>query len=94
MKTVVGSLIAAVGAGALGASAVTLEPLRPIFLALTAALLGGAFYMTYGRNQSERCLPDGSCTTSSNRTARIVLWIASVLVILLVTFPCYVQWVV
>lgn len=62
MKTVIGSVVAAtvasacclgpvvfsvVGVGALGAAAVRLEPLRPLFMGLTAVLLAGAFYVTY-----------------------------------------------
>ena len=58
MKAVAGSVVAAVaasacclgpvllslvGAGAFGAAAVRLEPLRPIFLAFTGALLAGGF---------------------------------------------------
>lgn len=108
MKTVVGSVVAAtvasacclgpvvlsaLGAGALGAAAVTLESYRPFFLGLTLVLLGAAFYTTYHSGHSgkgEVCRADGSCTTSSRR-ARIVLWVAAALVILLVTFPYYVD---
>lgn len=107
MKTVVGSIAAAVGAsacclgpvllsmigaGALGAAAVRLEPLRPVFLAFTRALLLGGFYFTYRRPSAAACDPDGSCPPASSRKARVVLWIATVIVILLVTFPYYVNW--
>lgn len=108
MKTVIGSVVAAVvasacclgpvllsalGAGALGAAAVGLEPYRPLLLGLTLVLLGGAFYVTY-RSTGEVCAADGSCAPSSKRTAKIVLWVAAVLVVLLATFPYYVGWLV
>lgn len=109
MKTVLGSILAAggasaccigpvllsvAGAGALGAAAVKLEPFRPLFLAFTAVLLGAAFYTTYWRANTAACRPDGSCPPASNRKAKIVLWIAAALVILLVTFPYYVNWII
>lgn len=109
MKAVVGTIFAAgvasaccigpvllslVGAGALGAAAVKLEPFRPVSLAFTAALLGGAFYVTYRRPTVVACGPDGSCPPASNRKAKIILWIATGLVILLVTFPYYVNWLI
>lgn len=108
MKTVIGSVVAAIaasacclgpvvlwllGAGALGAAATRLEPLRPVFLGLTLALLGSAFYVTY-RPARAACAPDGSCASAPKPTAKIVLWIATVLVLLLVTFPYYVNWFV
>lgn len=106
MKAVVGSVVAAaaasacclgpvvlsaVGAGALGAAAAGLEPYRPIFLGLTTALLGGAFVVAY-RPGREVCAADGTCTPSSKRTAKMVLWVVTAVVVLLVTFPYYVSW--
>jgi len=106
MKTVVSSIVAAVaasacclgpvllslvGAGALGAAAVRLEPLRPIFLAFTGVVLAGGFYVTYRRPRAVACGPHGACLPASNRKARILLWLSTVIVILLVTFPYYVN---
>lgn len=108
MKTVIGSVLAAVGAsiccigpvvfaalgaGALGATATRFEPYRPIFLTLTAALLAGSFYVAY-RPSGDACAVDGTCRPAPKRTARIVLWLATLLVILLVTFPYYVNWLI
>lgn len=107
MKAVVGSVVAAVaasacclgpvvfslvGAGALGAASMRLEPYRPWFLGLTAMLLGMGFVATY-RRQSAAC-SEGTCAPSSRRTARIVLWLAVVFVGLLATFPYYVKWLI
>jgi mercuric ion transport protein len=78
-----------VGAGALGASATKLQPLRPPFLILTIGLLGFAFYRTY-RPRPEVCADESICPPSSTRMTKFVLWFASVLVLLLVAFPYYV----
>ena len=106
MKAVVGSVIAAAaasvccigpvvaavfGAGALGAASLRFEPYRPWFLGVTTVLLGVGFVSAY-RRQPE--CADGACAPSSRRTARLVLWIAVVVVILLTTFPYYMKWLV
>ena len=107
MKAVVGSVVAAVaasacclgpvvlsviGAGALGAASRWFEPYRPWFLGATAILLGMAFMTTY-RREPATCT-DGSCAPSSRRTAKVVLWVAAVLVGLLAAFPYYVEWLI
>lgn len=107
MKTVVGSVVAAIaasacclgpvlftalGAGALGAASIRLEPYRPWFLTLTGVLLAAAFVTTY-RRQPAACA-GGSCAPSSRRSAKVVLWVAVVLVGLLATFPYYSKWLV
>jgi mercuric ion transport protein len=109
MKIVVGSVIAAVaasaccigpvvlslvGAGALGAASVRLEPMRPYFLALTGVLLAAGFYMTYRRPSPADCAAGGRCTPTSNRTAKVILWVATLIAALLVTFPYYVNWLI
>lgn len=106
MKAIVGSVAAAVaasacclgpvvlsaiGAGALGAASTQLEPYRPWFLALTTVLLGTAFVATYRRQPA---CSDGTCAPSSQRTAKIVLWLAVLLVGLLAAFPYYVNWLI
>ncbi len=109
MKTVIGSVVAAVaasacclgpvvfsvlGAGALGAAATQLEPYRPIFLGLTFVLLGAAYYVTYRPQATQACGPGGSCSPSSKNTATVVLGIVTVIVVLLAAFPYYVSWFV
>ncbi len=84
-------VLSAIGAGVLGAAATRLQPYRPWFLALTAVLLGAAFFVTY-RPGREACSADGSCAPSSRRAARIVLWLAVAAVALLATFPYYANW--
>lgn len=107
MKAVVGSVVAAVaasacclgpvvfslvGAGMLGVASMRLEPYRPWFLGLTAVLLGMGFVTTYRRHPV--ACSGGSCGPSSRRTARIVLWLAVVVVGLVATFPYYVKWLI
>lgn len=86
----IGPVVAAVlGAGALGAASTRFEPYRPWFLGLTMILLGVGFTSAYRR---EPACADGSCPPPSRRSARIVLWIAVVLVGLLAMFPYYMKW--
>jgi len=78
------------GAGALGAAAVKLEPYRPWFLGLTVVLLGAAFYGAYGAAGNQRGDDDGVCRPASRRTARIMVWVAAITGALLVAFPYYI----
>lgn len=71
------------------------EPLRPAFTALTLVLLGVGFYVVYGRapastREAAACGPDGSCAVPRNRTRdKVLLWVATVVAIVFLTFP---QW--
>ena len=89
-------MFVAFGVGAGFAS--TFEPLRPIFTVLTVALLAVGFYVVYGRqsalaksgNTTAVCDADGRCSVPRNRTSdRVVLWTATVLALVFLTFP---QW--
>lgn len=102
MKTALASVLAAgvasaccigpvafvlLGAGAFGASLSALEPYRPPLLALTAVLLGGAFYVAY------RPVSDSdACSPASRTRTRIAVWIAAALAAALITFPYYVEY--
>lgn len=89
----IGPVVAALfGAGAIGAAGLWLEPYRAWLLGLTMLLLAAAFVQTY-RREPAACA-DPACAPSSRRTARIVLWVAVVLVGLLVLFPYYMAWFV
>lgn len=67
------------------------EPFRPYFLALTYALLGGAFYVTY-RPQTA-CGPGEACEMPrADRVGRAMLWIAAIVVVLATAFPWYAQY--
>lgn len=69
------------------------EPLRPYFLILTFGLLGGAFYLTY-RPAQTACGPGETCEMPrANRLGKVALWIATVAVVLVATFPLYAAYV-
>lgn len=74
------------GVGAFGASFAALEPYRPVVLAVTLALLGVAFYSAYRPAGGARV-----CTPASQRRAKLSVWLATLLVLALVTFPYYVK---
>jgi hypothetical protein len=81
------------GAGALGAASVKLEPYRPWLIGLTVLLVSMAFYGAYRPNQTEAC-HDGVCTPQTRRTAKMLAWIIAAVAALLIAFPHYVGWFV
>jgi len=93
----VGPLVfVAFGVGAGVAS--TFEPLRPVFTALTVALLAVGFYVVYGRprrrtatlDAAPGCAVDSACAVPSHRTRdTVLLWVATLLALVFLTFP---QW--
>jgi mercuric ion transport protein len=82
-----------IGVGALGASTVVLEPYRPWFIGMTAVLVGSAFYGAYRPVPLEACA-DGACAPRSRQTARLLVWIAAIIAIVLLAFPYYIGWLV
>lgn len=81
-----------VGAGAAGAAASRLLPLRPYLLAMTIGLLAVAFYQVYRPTRAE--CADGACPPESTRRAKWLVWIAAVLVALFLAFPWYVKFII
>ena len=107
MKSVIGAVFAAVaasacclgplvftalGSGALAAASTKLTVARPVFLGLSLLLLGGGFYRTYGRRPAAACV-QGSCAPEVNRSARVVLWMATIAVVLFAAFPYYAEYI-
>jgi mercuric ion transport protein len=92
----IGPLAAAfLGLTGLGAL-VKFERYRPYSAALTLALLAGAFFLTYRRKSAAACAPGSLCAEagpdriqSLNRT---VLWLVTVIVLLVLTFPTWSSW--
>lgn len=85
-----------VGVGATGFLAGTADalkallPYRPVFIGLTALLLGAGFSLAY-RTPKSRCAPEATCVpTSDRRRGRVILWIASVLALALILAPYWV----
>jgi mercuric ion transport protein len=82
-----------IGAGALGAASVRLEPYRPWLIGFTVLLVGMAFYSAYRPIRAEPC-EDGVCTLRSRRTTKMLAWIVAAIAAVLVAFPYYVGWFV
>jgi mercuric ion transport protein len=82
-----------IGAGALSAASVRLEPYRPWFIAFAVGLIGTAFYGAYRPVGDEVCA-NGSCTPQSKRPLKILAWIVAALAAILIAFPYYVGWFV
>ncbi|MGQ0712323.1 MAG: mercuric transporter MerT family protein [Gemmatimonadaceae bacterium] len=87
-------LFVTVGVGAGLAS--TFEPLRPVFGALMVAMLAVGFYTVHGRRPSTRQTPDHDCASDEacaapRRRARdkLLLWTATVVALVLWTFPTW-----
>jgi mercuric ion transport protein len=77
------------GAGAIGASAVALEPYRPWFIGLTVLLVGAAFYGAYRPLPAAQCAP-GVCDPAARRWARVIAWAAAILSAVAIAFPYYI----
>ena len=83
-------LLIAFGASAAGVAGF-FEAYRPYLLAAAALLLAGGFYLAYFRK--ERCEPGQACAVPNPRLIRfnkVMLWVASVVVLLFALFPNYV----
>ena len=62
-----------------------------LLLGLTLVLVGVACFSAYRPAANESCSADGgACTPASRRTAKIIVWIAAALAVLLITFPYYI----
>jgi mercuric ion transport protein len=81
------------GAGAIGASAVALEPYRWWFIGLTIVLVGLAFYGAYRPLPAEQCAP-GMCAPASRRLARVMAWAAAGVSAVAIAFPYYIGWLI
>jgi mercuric ion transport protein len=81
----IGPLVLAVlGLGG-AASALALAPYRPWLLGASFLLLGAAFYLTYRRPAA--CAPDEACAVPRLRQGRLLLWLATLVVLLAAASP-------
>lgn len=87
--------VIAVGLGLTGfAASRFFEPWRPYLLVATAGLLAFGFYLEY-RPRQQACEPGSACErTPLGRWNRLILWLATGLVIVFAAFPYYSGWVV
>jgi hypothetical protein len=81
-------VFALTGFSILGASAL-FDAWRPYLLGLTFGLLGLGFYFAY-RPRREQCAPGSACVMpATNRSGRLMLWLATAAVVLFAAFPYY-----
>jgi len=100
--TLIGSIIAAIVASAccigpivfalLGISSAglltKLEAYRPYISVITLLLLGAAFYFTYRKRSSEKCVEGSYCARpESDKWNKRILWFSTVLIVAFLTFP-------
>ena len=77
----------AVGLGISGAGLAAFEPYRPYFLSATAALLLLGFWLLH-REEKSACVPGKHCADPAvRRRMKVLLWIATVVAVVLATFP-------
>jgi mercuric ion transport protein len=71
------------------------EPYRPYFMVVTLALLGTGFYFTYRKpKHAVASGPECDCPApGANRAGKIMLWIATVLVVGFLSFPYLAAWI-
>jgi mercuric ion transport protein len=77
------------GVGAMSASVMWLEPLRPALILTTALLVGSAFWREYRSPRS--CQDAPVCRPRVRRTRRVLLWLVAGAVVALVAFPYYIN---
>lgn len=67
----------------------TFEPLRPVFTALTVGILAVGFYVVYQKPAAtEACAPSAGCSVPRSRIRdKVILWSATVVALLLLSFP-------
>ena len=85
-------VLALLGIGG-GALLVKFEPYRPYFMVATFALLGTGFYLQYRKPKPVAAEGDacGCEMPKANRTGKIMLWVATVLVVAFLAFPYVAQ---
>ncbi|MBI2608353.1 MAG: mercury transporter MerT [Deltaproteobacteria bacterium] len=77
-------------AGIAGVASV-FEKLRLPFIVVATLFLGYGFYIAYFQKKKE-CAPGEACSTSQGKhKQRIILWVITVLVTLVITFPYWIQ---
>ena len=81
-------VFALTGFSILGASAL-FDAWRPYLLGLTFGLLGLGVYFAY-RPRREQCAPGSACAMpATNRSGRLMLWLATAAVVFFAAFPYY-----
>ena len=70
-----------------------MEVFRPYLMGITLILLGLAFRKLYLLPQA--CAVDAPCATPSNlRKQRLVFWLVSLFILLMISFPWYAEYII
>lgn len=70
-----------------------MEPWRPLFLGLTAIFVIWGWYRLY--HHPANCESGEVCAVSSGlRRQRLLFWIVTVIIAILVAFPWYAHWII
>ncbi|MBS1258563.1 MAG: hypothetical protein MAG551_01622 [Candidatus Scalindua arabica] len=77
-------ILAGLGIGSVGIFS-ALEKYRPLFMTITIAFIGMAFYLTYCKNKSDECCDINKARI--DRIKKIVLWTITVIAVSLLLFP-------
>lgn len=92
----IGPIAAAfLGLTSLGAL-VRAEKFRPLFAGVSFIFLAGAFFLTYRTRPADACQPGSVCAThptTVGRINRVVLWVVTAIVLIVLTFPTWSNWV-
>lgn len=85
---VVFALLGVSGAGFL----LRFEKYRPLFIVVAVVFLGTAFFFTYRKKQAAHCEPGTLCANPKSDTInKVVLWIATILVVGFILFPAIIS---
>ena len=85
--------LVAVTLGVSGAGLAAFEPLRPYFLGGTGLFLGLGFFMLY-REDEKACEPEKLCAEPKvRRRMKKLLWTATVMAVVLGTYPTWSAWI-
>jgi len=79
-------LLVFLGIGSAGALT-ALEPYRPTMMALTFLFLGLAIYFVYRKPKAAGCDNDACCINGRKRFQKILLWIATLIVLTMLFAP-------
>ncbi|MFQ5686449.1 MAG: mercuric transporter MerT family protein [Candidatus Scalindua sp.] len=77
-------ILAGLGIGSIGAFS-SLEKYRPLFMIVTFAFIGTAFYLTYRKKKNDECCDINK--VKMDRIKKIVMWVITAVAVGLMLFP-------
>ncbi len=65
-----------------------MEPYKPYFLIVAIVFVAAGFWKVYKKPKSQDCKPGTFCTMpSSDRINKIMLWVATIVIVLSIIYP-------